>query len=121
MSGPCHLLLVEPDQHLAEAARKMFAAYGVVAWTTADAESAIECVSHVHFDCVLVDAAVWRGMDDAELARRISWQYPKVRVALTTALDAEEVEASPEIPVFQKPYHVDAVVQSFCGGDGALR
>ena len=98
----------------------MFAAYGVIAWITADAESAIEFVSHVHFDCVLVDAAVWRGMDGAELARRISWQYPKVRVALTTALEAKEVEAPPGVPVFQKPYHFDAVVASFCGADAAL-
>lgn len=95
---------------------KVVCGYDVIVWTAPDANPALEFVAHVHFDCVLIDATVWQNSQGAELARRIGWQYPKIQVALTTGLDADELEAPPGVPVFQKPYRFDAIVASFCGG-----
>ncbi|UTA55628.1 response regulator [Lysobacter soli] len=118
MNSLCHLLLVEPDYSLAEAAVELFGAHGVIVSVAPDSHSAIDFVSQVQFDCVLIDVELWEGADGVELARRISRQFPKARIALSAALDSTRAIPS-DIPAFQKPYRFDAVLAAFCGNYAA--
>lgn len=108
------MLLVEPDFVLAEAASRMFAAYDVVVTAAPDTRVALDLMAQVRFDCALVDVDLWEGTDGVELARRIQRQHPKIRVALSTKLNPQQVDAPPGVPVFSKPYRFDAVVAAFC-------
>jgi CheY-like chemotaxis protein len=118
MSSLCHLLLVEPDYSLAEAAVELFGAHGVIVTVAPDARSAIDFASQVQFDCVLIDVELWEGVDGVELARRISRQFPNARIALSAGLDSTRVLPQ-DIPVFRKPYRFDDVVAAFCGNHAA--
>ena len=108
------MLLVEPDELLANATSRLLAAHDVLVTIASNAESAIDFVKQVRFDCVLIDVALWDGIDGVELARQIRRYHPRIRIVLSTALDARIVHAPRDIPVFQKPYRFDALVAAFC-------
>lgn len=114
MVRPCHMLLVEPDYVLAEAATRIFAAHDVLVTVAPETRVALDLVAHVQFDCALIDVDLWEGINGVELARRIQQQRSKMRIALSTRQSTEEVDAPPGVVVFSKPYRSDAVVAALC-------
>jgi CheY-like chemotaxis protein len=83
------ILLVDDEALLLKTTRRMLEQRGFRVETAADAAAAIELALHTPDIRVLLTDLSLPGMDGRELARRLRWTLPELRVLFMSGFDAE--------------------------------
>jgi CheY-like chemotaxis protein len=83
------ILLVDDEELLLKTTRRMLEQRGFRVVTAADAAAAIEIALHTPDVRVLLTDLSLPGMDGRELARRLRWTLPELRVLFMSGFDAE--------------------------------
>lgn len=110
MAAPV-VVLVEDNADIADATKQLLAQRGYAVVVAGNATEALEKMALIGpVDLAFIDVDLPGGNNGIWLARRISQQYPGVRVALTSGFPIEE-----DVPwkVLPKPYTVATLKSVF--------
>ncbi len=82
------VLVVEDDADVGDAVRRGLEETGILAVWSADAEEAVLAADHGHFDVIVLDVMLGRGMDGFELCRLLRGRAVPSAILMLTARDA---------------------------------
>jgi two-component system, OmpR family, response regulator len=82
------VLVVEDDADIGDAVRRGLEETGILAEWSADAEEAVLAADNGHFDVIVVDVMLGRGMDGFELCRLLRGRAVPSAILMLTARDA---------------------------------
>ena len=82
------VLVVEDDADVGDAVRRGLEETGILAVWAADAEEALLAAEHGHFDVMVLDVMLGRGMDGFELCRLLRARSVPSAILMLTARDA---------------------------------
>jgi DNA-binding response OmpR family regulator len=82
------VLVVEDDVDIGDAVRRGLEETGILAEWSADAEEAVLAADNGHFDVIVLDVMLGRGMDGFELCRRLRSRTVPSAILMLTARDA---------------------------------
>lgn len=118
------ILLVEDEVSLRKLTRKILLDMGYVVLEAGDAEEAIRvaAVSGGAVDVLLTDV-VMPGMSGGELARKLSAEFPKMRILFMSGYTDGAIEVrgnlKPGLVVLRKPFTRDALLRAIEGAIAA--
>jgi two-component system OmpR family response regulator len=82
------VLVVEDDVDVGDAVRRGLEETGILAEWSADADEAVIAADHSHFDVIVLDVMLGRGMDGFELCRLLRDRAVPSAILMLTARDA---------------------------------
>jgi two-component system OmpR family response regulator len=82
------VLVVEDDADVGDAVRRGLEETGILAEWSADAEEAVLAAANGHFDVIVLDVMLGRGMDGFELCRLLRSRATPSAILMLTARDA---------------------------------
>ena len=106
------VLVVEDDTFVAELAADMFAELGFESTVVHSAKEALERLAAGDKPkLVFTDVVMPGGITGLELARKLRVRFPELPILITTGY-SEQVGASQDFPVLQKPYELSSLANA---------